>query len=191
MIEDPTSNEADPKVKPNPPPRSQREEWTLAKQVTIGVAIGLVLAAIGALLYRYYSRLPKPEKKVPTIPPWVQAFAELATIRESDLLEKNQNDVYYERVSNTVRKYLGARYGFDGLERTTDEMQSILRRIKPPIEGFSEIVRFLEDSDLVKFARFTPSAEDCRAALARGQSIVHMTMPPSAMTAPLPDREDL
>jgi hypothetical protein len=182
-IEDPTANEDDPKVRPNPPPRSQREEWTLAKQVSIGVLIGATLAAIGAWLYLAWKRRPKPVKVVPKKLPWIQAFEELAEIRESDLLEQGKNDIYYERVSNTVRKYLGARYGFDGLERTTDEMTSILRRIKPVIEGFAEIIRFLEDSDLVKFARFTPSDGDCRAALARGQSIVHMTMPPFATTA--------
>lgn len=183
-IEDPTANEADPKVKPNPPPRSQREEWTLAKQVSIGVLIGAVLAAIGAWFYLAWKRRPKPVKVVPKKLPWIVAFEELAEIREGDLIEQGKNDVYYERVSNTVRKYLGARYGFDGLERTTDEMKSILRRIKPVIEGFAEIIRFLEDSDLVKFARFTPSDGDCRAALARGQSIVHMTMPPSSLAAP-------
>ena len=56
--------------------------------------------------------------------------------------------------------------------------------IRPPIEGFSEIVRFLEDSDLVKFARFMPVESDCKAALARGQSIVHMTIPPQITESP-------
>src|SRR5262249_40635724 len=116
-IEDPTANEADPKVKPNPPPRSQREEWVLAKQVTIGVLIGAVARVIGFFVYRWWSRRPKPVKLPPRKLPWVQAFEELAEIRESDLLAEGKADIYYERVSNTVRKYLGARYGFDGLER--------------------------------------------------------------------------
>lgn len=183
-IEDPTANEADPKVKPNPPPRSQREEWVLAKQVSIGVLIGAIATAIGLVIWSWWKRRPKPVKLPPKKLPWVQAFEELAEIRESDLLEEGKADIYYERVSNTVRKYLGARYGFDGLERTTDEMKSILRRIRPPIEGFSEIVRFLEDSDLVKFARFMPVESDCKAALARGQSIVHMTIPPQVTESP-------
>ena len=183
-VEDPTANEADPKVKPNPPPRSQREEWVLAKQVSIGVLIGAVLAAIALYLRAWWNKRPKPVKEPPKKLPWVQAFEELAEIRESDLLAEGKADIYYERVSNTVRKYLGARYGFDGLERTTDEMKSILRRIRPPIEGFAEIVRFLEDSDLVKFARFMPSESDCLAAISRGQSIVHMTIPPQVMASP-------
>ncbi len=182
-IEDPTANEADPKVKPNPPPRSQREEWALAKQVSIGVLIGAILTAIALVVWSWWKRRPRPVILPPKKLPWVQAFEELAEIRESDLLAEGKADIYYERVSNTVRKYLGARYGFDGLERTTDEMKSILRRIRPPIEGFSEIVRFLEDSDLVKFARFMPSDTDCKAALARGQSIVHMTIPPQVTDA--------
>lgn len=183
-IEDPTANEANPEVKPNPPPRSQREEWVLAKQVSIGVLIGAILTAIALVVWSWWKKRPKPVKLPPKKLPWVQAFEELAEIRESDLLAEGKADIYYERVSNTVRKYLGARYGFDGLERTTDEMKSILRRIRPAIEGFSEIVRFLEDSDLVKFARFMPSDTDCKSALARGQSIVHMTIPPQVVGAP-------
>jgi hypothetical protein len=32
-----------------------------------------------------------------------------------------------------VRKYLGARYGFDGLESTTRESLSVLREVSPRI----------------------------------------------------------
>jgi DNA-binding response OmpR family regulator len=46
LVEDPIANELDPKVKPNPEPRPQREEWVLAKQV----AAGLLIAAVTALI---------------------------------------------------------------------------------------------------------------------------------------------
>ena len=36
-------------------------------------------------------------------------------------------------MSDAVRKYLGGRYGFDGLETTTGEMTSILKRVEPPV----------------------------------------------------------
>jgi len=52
VIEDPTANTPNPKPKGNPPPRREREEWTLLKQaVTIG-AIALVVGALLAWLMR-------------------------------------------------------------------------------------------------------------------------------------------
>ena len=35
LVEDPIANEVDPKVRPNPEPRPQREDWALARQATI------------------------------------------------------------------------------------------------------------------------------------------------------------
>lgn len=179
-VEDPIANEADPKVRPNPDARPQREEWTLAKQVTIGAGIGIVLAVlVGALLLTYLRR-PKAVKLPPARPPWEVALEELASVRESNLLLEGKRDEYFDRVSDAVRKYLGARYGFDGLESTTDEMRDVLRRVRPIITRMTEITAFLEDCDLVKFARVEPAEKDCLLALTRGESIVHMTIPPTA-----------
>lgn len=183
-VEDPTSNEADPKVKPNPPPRSQREEWTFAKDLSIGIAIGAVIASILAWLYLRWRKLPKVVKLPPPKLPWVQALEDLAAIRKSKLLEEGKQDEYFDRVSDSVRKYLGARYGFDGLETTTDEMRALLKRVRPPIPRLIEITAFLEDCDLVKFARVVPTDTDCLAALARGETIVHMTVPPAVHGEP-------
>lgn len=177
-VEDPTANEADPQVKPNPPPRPQREEWVLAKNVAIGVVIGAVAMAIAAWFFARWKKKPKVVKLPPPVLPWVRALAELAAIRASTLLADGKTGEYFDRVSDSVRKYLGARYGFDGLETTTDEMRGLLKRVRPQIAKLSEIIAFLEDCDLVKFARVEPTDNDCLAALARGESIVEMTTPP-------------
>lgn len=183
-VEDPTANEADPKVKPNPPPRPQREEWTLAKNVTIGVVIGAVVMAIAAWLFARWKRNPRPVKLPPPKLPWIVAMEELEAIRRSGLLAENKTDAYFDRVSDCVRKYLGARYGFDGLETTTDEMRGFLKRVRPQISKLTEITTFLEDCDLVKFARVVPSEADCLEALERGETIVRMTVPPVVPTEP-------
>jgi hypothetical protein len=180
-VEDPTANESDPKVKPNPPPRHQREEWTVAKQVSIGVLIGAVAMALVAWLFLRWKKAPKPVKLAPRKPPWVIALAELDAIRGSSLLADGKADEYFDRVSDTVRKYLGARYGFDGLESTTDEMRLTLKRVRPPILKLGDIATFLEDCDLVKFARVLPTEDDCLAALDRGEAIVRGTIPPAVL----------
>jgi hypothetical protein len=177
VIEDPIANDPAPKVKPNPPPRSQREDWALARQLTIGLAIGTVLGVIGALLYRAWRRRPRVVIAPPPRLPWLTALDELDAIRRSRLIAEGHTAEYFDRVSNCVRKYLGARYGFDGLESTTDEMRAVLKRVRPQVPGLKRIGGFLDDCDLVKFARATPDGEACLDALARGEEIVRTTIP--------------
>lgn len=177
VIEDPIANELDPKVKPNPEPRSQREEWVLARQLTLGLALGAALGVAGAFFYRWWRRRPRLVVAPPPRLPWLTALDELDAIRRSTLITEGRTAEYFDRVSNCIRKYLGARYGFDGLESTTDEMRAVLKRVRPQVPGLKRIGAFLDDCDLVKFARATPDGEACLDALARGEEIVRTTIP--------------
>jgi hypothetical protein len=189
IVEDPTASTPDAKPKPNPAPRTQLEEWTLAKQLTIGAAIGAVLAALLAWLFVRWSRRPKPvPPPPPPRPPWEVAFEELFAIRYAGLAKDARFAEHYDRVSDAVRKYLGGRYGFDGLETTTREMTHVLKRIDPPVVELGTILGFLDECDLVKFARFTPSDEDCTRILDRGEYIVRVTIPPQVATPSAPAR---
>ena len=182
VIEDPIANEVDPRVKPNPPARSQREHWDLAQQLTVGLAIGLVLGVAAAFLYRWYRRRPVIVIAPPPRLPWLTALDELDAIRRSKLIAEDRTPEYFDRVSNCVRKYLGARYGFDGLESTTDEMRALLKRVRPQVPGLKRIGAFLDDCDLVKFARAVPDGEACLDALSRGEDIVRTTIPVIAVS---------
>jgi hypothetical protein len=189
LVEDPTASTPDPKPRPNPSPRTQLEEWTLAKQLAIGAAVGAVLAALLAWLFVRWSRRPKPvPPPPPPRPPWEVAFEELFAIRYAGLAKDARFAEHYDRVSDAVRKYLGGRYGFDGLETTTREMTHVLKRIDPPVVELATILAFLDECDLVKFARFTPSEEDCTRALDRAEYIVRVTIPAQVATPPAPAR---
>jgi len=178
LVQDPTGNEQEPQVQGNPPPRPQREEWVLLKHLTMGILAGILAGILLAWLIRRWLRRPKPAPVVPKKLPWILALEELADLRASTLLSEHKADEYFDGVSSVVRKYLGARYGFDGLESTTREMRSTLRRIRPNISNLKEIGRFLEDCDLVKFAGLVPSDGDCVEALGRGEAMVMATTPP-------------
>jgi hypothetical protein len=118
--------------------------------------------------------LPPPP---PPRPPWEVAFEELFSVRHAGLVLQARFAEHYDRVSDAVRKYLGARYGFDGLETTTREMGTLLRRVSPQVVEMNAILGFLDECDLVKFARRTPSEQDCVGVLDQAEHIVRATMP--------------
>ncbi len=177
-IDDPTASTDNPTPKPNPPPVAQREEWTALKNLLAVLSIGLLLGAIVTTLVRRWMRRPKPvPPPPPPRPPWDVALERLDEVRHAGLLDTERFGEYFDRVNDALRSYLGARYGFDGLESTTDE---ILWRMKAvPVAGVAlpEIAEFLQTCDLVKFANMTPTAVECTTVLDAGEKIVRKTIP--------------
>jgi hypothetical protein len=83
----------------------------------------------------------------------------------------------FTAVSLSVRRYLGDRFGFDGLESTTREVLEQLRGKPEAVDSLPLISEFLEDADLVKFAKLRPDAEACEKALIDAERVVTRTMP--------------
>ena len=202
VVEDPIANTPNAMPHGNPPALPQREEWTSLKRALGWGALGV---AVGALLaWLVYKKLtaPKPEPPPPPPrPPWEVAFEELADVRAAGLLDKQRYSEYFDRTSDAVRRYLGSRFGFDGLESTTDEILEALKRQAggfiriegsgPTTESFGpapgvalgRVAQFLRECDLVKFANLTPTLDQCARSIEIGESIVRETMPISNQAA--------
>lgn len=177
-IEDPTANTPQPKPKANPPARRQREEWTALKYAVLGLLAALVLAALTALLVRLWLRRPKRSAPaIPVRPPWDVAREKLFELRHAALVAQGRQAEHYERAANIIRQYLGARFGFDGLECTTRETVLLLR--ESPLDHATGIFirNFLVEADLVKFAKVSPGDEQCELVLLHGEEIVQKTLP--------------
>jgi len=187
-IEDPIANTSNAMPRPNPPGRLQREEWTALRNGLIIGAAALVLGALIAWLVGLWLKRPRPvPPPPPPRPPWEVALEELFDVRHAGLVAEGRLAEHFDRVSDTVRKYLGARYGFDGLESTTRESLAVLRDTSPRIGPLDAIEVFLRQADLVKFAKTVPTAEDGELVLVRAEHIVRETLPnvgPTAATDP-------
>ncbi|HEX3771580.1 MAG TPA: hypothetical protein VHV30_11970 [Polyangiaceae bacterium] len=178
IVEDPTSSTPDAKPHGNPPPRIQREEWTALEHGLAWVFFGAAAGAVVAWIVFRWMRRPKP---VPPPPPprvpWEVAFERLHEARHAGLLEMQRFSDFYDRVNDAVREYLGARFGFDGLESTTDETLAALRKAPHVGLPLPEVAGFLQQCDLVKFATLTPTLEECEHALGAAEKMVRATMP--------------
>jgi len=177
LIEDPIANTPNPSPRGNPAARRQLEIWVAAKQVALAVLIALAVGALGALLISRWLRRPKKlPPPPPPRPPWDVALEALHDIRHAGLTREGRFAEVFDRVSDVLRRYLGDRYGYDGLESTTREALTSLRETTPQIEDLPGIEGFMRDADLVKFARLTPSEGECLDLLSRAESIVTRTM---------------
>jgi hypothetical protein len=198
LVDDPIANTPDAMPKENPPGMPQREEWTALKKAIGWGSLGLLAGALLAYLVWRWIKRPKPEPPPPPPrPPWEVALEELDEVRHAGLLEVKRYSEYFDRTSDALRRYLGARFGFDGLESTTDEILEALKKqgggfircdvpasaagLAAPAPGVSydRVARFLRECDLVKFANLTPTPEQCAAAITEGEAIVRATMPAS------------
>jgi hypothetical protein len=187
VLEDPIANTPDAKPKGNPKPLRQLEEWTAAKYAAAGAAAALALGALAAWLLHLWRKRPKKvPPPPPPRPPWEVALEELFDVRVAQLVDQGRFAEHFDRVSDAVRRYLGARYDFDGLETTTHEALIALRRVNPGTAVLDDIATFLRNADLVKFAKLTPTESECHAALGGAEEIIRRTIPqtiPSAVPA--------
>jgi hypothetical protein len=151
----------------------------------------LVTALLSWLASRWWSRRPKAAlPPPPPRPAWELALERLDSIRVrgAALVEQGRQVELVDAVSDALRDYLGARYGFNGLESTTDEVLARLEHARLPAGMKSEVSTLLGDSDLVKFARAVPSSEQCESMLVGAVRVVRATMQTAAPSVMPPAR---
>lgn len=178
----------EPNAEPKPatgPVAVVQDDYTLA-----WVGLGLLGAALVALTTLYVSRWlkarPKPPVPLPPPrPPWEIALEELSVLagQKTQLLAEERGEVFVDRVSDTLRAYLGRRYGFDGLESTTAEVVATLEQLRPDKLSLSGVSLLLEQCDLVKFARATPDEEQCEDLFNGALGLVRATTPEARVRA--------
>jgi hypothetical protein len=185
-VEDPIANTPNPAPHGNPAARRQLEIWTAAKHAAFIALVALIVGALAALLISRWLRRPKKvPPPPPPRPPWDVALEALHDIRHAGLTREGRFAEVFDRVSDVLRRYLGDRYGYDGLESTTREALGSLRLVTPKIDDLGGIETFMRDADLVKFARLTPSEDECNDLMSRAEGIVTRTILLAPVTAPL------
>jgi uncharacterized RDD family membrane protein YckC len=166
-------NEANPALGPAPEPVAViSTAWTLIwVLVTAGAALlAALLTFIGLRIAR--SRLIAAGPVLPPLPANQLALLKLDALARDAVIGPDRR---YAAVIDVLREYLGGRFGFDGLETTTLEMMRSLDGAELKEITDAEIRSQLEDADLVKFARITPSDGEAREKIHAVRRIVELT----------------
>lgn len=152
-----------------------------ALRVALLVALGLLLAVLAYWLFRRLRRSreggDRPAPRVPARAAHEVALEALARLESSPMLDRGQVKEYHIEASDILRRYVEARYGVAALEMTTWEIIEGLERagVEPGVlEGLR---RFLDQCDLVKFAKVRPGADVSLDVLRLGRSLVEESTP--------------
>jgi hypothetical protein len=145
----------------------------------VGLALGLALLS---LLWFMARRRKQAEAAVPSAvvdlrPPEETAYEELNRIAGLKLVEQGRFKEHYTLTADCLRRYAEGIYGIPAMDRTTGEFHAALRRARVDGQRVSLFKDLLDESDLVKFAKYVPSIEEAREALPRARHIVDVTKP--------------
>ncbi len=153
------SSEGDQDIRPIKPPVSLPVSY-----IWLFYLIGGLIILIAVMLFLVKKVFRRREKIIPIAPPRPAheiAYEQLERIKGEDLPAQGKIKEYYSRVSDASRRYLENRFGLRAPERTTEEflydMASTDFLTVPQQDLVSE---FLNECDLVKFARYGPTENE-------------------------------
>ncbi|PRQ03515.1 hypothetical protein ENSA5_15450 [Enhygromyxa salina] len=181
VVESLLVNEAEPEVRGEDPMISLEYPNVRLAIIIYSVLAGVVLAGLIAMLLVMWRRRERPIVLPPPVPPHERALAELAELasEREELIGAGDYQDYYLRLTEIGKRYLGGRFGFEALDRTTEEIQELLGRGQVDVDPLDpkQVLTFLQDCDLVKFARLSPPDEEAREALELVRDMVEQSTP--------------
>ena len=130
-----------------------------------------------------FSLPPKPK-----LPPHVVALSELDKLKAEQLWQHDKVKDYYTRLTDIIRVYLEERYEVPAMEQTTQEILSDFKGENSQIKGklFTGLQKTLDTADLVKFAKYTPLADENHFVMVHAYTLVEETKPETAETVKKP-----
>jgi hypothetical protein len=140
----------------------------------------LVQALIG-IGYVFWQRRDKPIKSLfvkekPKEPPHIIALKALDKIKEKKLWQNGHIKTYYSELTEILRRYMEERYDIQTMEKTSDEILLMLKKIELPDDKlFGKIKTTFLTADLAKFAKYEPLPDENDISLINAFFFVNQT----------------
>lgn len=140
----------------------------------LGIVAGIIL--IGYLIYRFYPRKEKKEEipPVPEIPVDERVMQKLADLEARKLWQNGKIREYHTEITEIVRWYFEEKLRLPALEMTTGEICGALSSGLNMNEVAGVTESFLNNADLVKFAKFVPLAGINEEMMKQAREIVRL-----------------
>lgn len=143
--------------------------------------IGGLIAIIIILLIVLY--IIKRKNKKPQIieelkiiePAHIIALRRLDELNQKKLWQQGKSKEYHSELSEIIRWYIEERFNISALEQTTEEILLSIRSLALPIELREKLQQLLTLSDLVKFAKAQPLAQEHELSMQNAINFIEQT----------------
>jgi hypothetical protein len=137
----------------------------------------ILIAVVGFIVWIWLKRRKKksPNETKKALSPAEIALQEIDNLIQHKFWIQNGEKEYYVRLSSILKTYLGANYQLSLSEKTSYEIQLLLRQVQISKEILNDIQWVLQQSDMVKFAKSEPSEIDMLKIGMSSKSIVEIT----------------
>ena len=161
--------------------------------------LSVLLLIILAITYYLYVRLRdnKPIithiKIVKRLLPHQKAMKEIEQIKADKMVTSENSKEYYTKLTDTLRKYIEERYGFNAMEMTSSEIIEKLTATQDE-KALSELRHLFLTADLVKFAKYSTLINENDMNLVNAIEFINQTklenMPTEEAVKPQLSEED-
>jgi hypothetical protein len=137
-----------------------------------GVLVGVIF------LIRYLRKRKSPvalTREKPKIPPHLTALEELNKLWQKKLYQSGYVKQYYSELSDIIRIYIENRWDIAAMEMVSTEIVTELSALDIPEEAIRKLKQTLYLSDMVKFAKATPLADESAACYQNSVDFVQTT----------------
>ena len=153
-------------------------DWRL---LLLYILIALFVIVLARYLYlRHKKKLEEESKRTrpaPKIPSYLTALNSLHELEEEKLWQKGYVKEYHSTITEIIRRYFEDRFYLPALELTTSEAMRKLRNRNDAYEILLITEEFLNNADLVKFAKYKPIASVNEVMMKQAYQIVEKTLP--------------
>lgn len=152
----------------------QWAEW----RVPFWLSLLLIAMMFCALYLRKRLKDNKPIivkiKIIKKVLPHQKAMKEIERLKEEHMTSSENNKEYYTRLTDTLRKYIEERFGFNAMEMTSSEIIDRLNSVDDR-KMIDELKELFTTADLVKFAKYSTLINENDANLVNAVEFINTT----------------
>lgn len=151
-------------------------DWKFILLITF---IVIIILAAAYYFYRRYKKKKAEQpvkKKIIKIPAHTRALSALDNLEREQLWQKGKVKEYHSNITGIIRGYFEERFKLPALELTTSEQMQQLRKVSSAENILETTNEFLNNADLVKFAKFQPLPSVNEEMMKQAKEIVTKTI---------------
>jgi hypothetical protein len=150
-------------------------DWKIILLYTL---IGLLVIAAAVFAYlKLKKRIEEKGKPKVIVPPHVVALSELDELEKKHLWQSGLIKEFHSEITGIIRKYFEERFRLPALELTTGETLVLLNNTPDAKDVIDDAEVFLNNADMVKFAKFIPVNDVNEMMMKKAYVIIEKTIP--------------